>query len=194
MKEDHSDLYKEITAEEKKDKFPVEFSEFMAEVSPTRKTLVFPIWTWTAAASLLLLISIGAWLLLKQEPPTQMAVQPPEKEEIQPLQIIIPDVHSNDQKTEDQYIKPNGSDQYIKSEHFVETKKINKEKISNENVQSAETANEEEAYVVVNGVKITDKEEAMKATEEAFEFLASQVNESVRQEDILIQLIENYTK
>jgi hypothetical protein len=181
LKERSEDGYFSVLSEENKTEMPLDFESFLTKTEKVQ-SISLPqkrkLWTlFSSIAAAVLVICLGIWYL-----PNQEAVEI--VEQVATVKIPLKEAHEKD---------------IIETKPLVESKEREKKLSRNSTVVRIDTYNSdrsvlkpeldtasellasEEFYVEVNGVKITDEEEALKITENALLFASSNLKKGMKE-------------
>lgn len=182
LKEHSEDGFFSLLAEKNTDEMLMDFDSFLARTDEVQKTVhKLPqrkIWTmFSSIAAAILLICLGIWYLPSQQvmlPIEQTAnLNKPLKKASEPDRIKVDSLVENRQNSE-KMVTQTAAVRHRVVKHRSSILEVAVDTAANQ-------VAEEEFYVEVNGVKITNEEEALKITENALLFASSNLKKGMKE-------------
>ncbi|WP_447766680.1 hypothetical protein [Sphingobacterium faecium] len=182
LKEHSEDGYFSLLAEKNTDEMLMDFDSFLARTDEAQKTVhKLPqrkIWTmFSSIAAAILLICLGIWYL-----PSQQVVSP--IEQTANLNKPLKKTPEADRIKIDSLVENGQNSEKMVTQTAAVRHRVDKHRSSILEVAVDTAANqvaEEEFYVEVNGVKITNEEQALKITENALLFASSNLKKGMKE-------------
>ena len=183
LKEHSEDGYFSLLSKKNTDRMPLDFDSFLANTDEEQIVHKLPkrkIWTiFSAIAAAVLLICLGVWYVDNQE-----IVSPVLQTTSHEIPLKLKDTAIEDQTTTDLLAQTKEESRKLIHKPAAVKHKVDKDRLSTLITTVDTTAHQfatEEFYVEVNGVKVTNEEEALKITENALLFASSNLKKGMKE-------------